>query len=1156
MSAANVLLLIGFAGTCFAADPSPARSEEDTATLNVLVEALETLRADPASLETLRQNLQAGSVVPTVDSRDLEFFEKRVRPVLADNCFQCHGPEKQKGGLRLDGPEGLRDGGKSGPPILPGDPENSLLVRAIRYTDPALQMPPSGKLEEGKIADLVEWIRRGAPYPSPPPNGKRSLRLSVEEARQTWPYTPPKEPMPPEVRDVTWVANPIDRFILSKLENKGLHPAPPADKRTLLRRVTFDLTGLPPTPEEMEGFLADSSPGAFEKVVERLLASTHYGERWGRHWLDVVRYTDSFDSRATAEQDVTESHRYRDWVVDAYNRDMPYDQFLSYQIAGDLIPTEGPDPGFNREGIIATGLLAIGNWPGGDADKEKMVTDIVDDQIDVVMRGMLGVTFTCARCHDHKFDPFSMSDYYSLAGVFFSSHILPGPGKKTEGSPVLKIPLLSKGELAAREQETARVTELQGQIQSLVEGQKAELARARLPETGKYLLAAWRCREAGMEASAFASKEDLDPRLLEGWLGYLGFTRHPLLPKKVQNLHNLVGLSAWIAEETLPAVVANSLDKPLEYLTVIQPARSLVVHPGPEEAVGVAWRSPVSATVAVNGSVADADSKGGDGIEWRLVVETQEKDIPLAEGLIENGASQSFSEGKQHERGDGPALVTVRVGDTLLLSVGPRGNHGFDSTTVELEVHEVGGEGRTWSLAADLVSDLLAGNPHSDRLGNPAVWRFLGLGKDKRTEPEILVRWKKAIGELALDQTPVDNAARMIEEAASRIQKAIDSAAVAPDQDTPDSKLVQELLSSSGPFSAIVEESLFSEDAKGRLASLREELRALEGKSRAPIEYAVGIQEGGVPDTVHAGVHDVAVHKRGRYDNLGEVAPRGFPEALRTGNEDPIREGSGRRELARWVASSSNPLTARVLVNRLWQRHFGEGIVRTPGNFGKMGEPPTHPELLDWLAIRFVRSGWSIKAMHRLMLLSSTYRQSSAPSPELLAADPDNRWFGGMNRRRLEAEAIRDSLLAVSGRLEPAFGGPPVADLAAPRRTLYVKTVRSDRATYGALFDAADPTAIVDRRTESTVAPQALFLLNNSLPLQLTQELAERMLGTPAANTSERIARLYWLLYGRPPTAEEVELGIGFLENGPTSRRIWAEYCQVLLCANEFVYVD
>src|SRR5665213_1844860 len=364
-------------------------------------------------------------------AQDAGFFEKKVRPILVENCYSCHSTEakKLKGGLYLDSRQGVRNGGKDGPILVPGDPEHSRLIEAIRWTNADLKMPPKRRLSSEQVADLTAWVKQGAPDPRvdavKPVGG-----VDLSEARKQWAYHPPIAPAIPPVADQAWCRSPIDRFILAKLEEKGLKPAPSADKRMLIRRAYFDLIGLPPTPEQVDAFVGDASPGAFAKVVDELLANPHYGERWGRHWLDVVRYTDSYDSRGVGNPgDCANAFRYRDWVVKSFNDDLPYDRFIKQQVAGDLLPGDGG--AFNADGLVATEMYVIGNWPGGEADRKKMLTDIVDDQIDVTGRAFLGLTLACARCHDHKFDPISANDYYGLAGIFFSSHFMPGQGSST-----------------------------------------------------------------------------------------------------------------------------------------------------------------------------------------------------------------------------------------------------------------------------------------------------------------------------------------------------------------------------------------------------------------------------------------------------------------------------------------------------------------------------------------------------------------------------------------------------------------------------------------------------------------------------------------------------------------------------------------------------
>ncbi|MBM3289781.1 MAG: DUF1549 domain-containing protein, partial [Candidatus Hydrogenedentes bacterium] len=556
----------------------------------------------------------------------LHFFESKVRPLLIEHCHKCHGPDKQKSDLRLDSRDAALKGGDHGAAVVPGDAAASLLVRAISY-EHEIKMPPDSKLDQAAIDTLTEWVTRGAPWTAADNKTSAAAKPSpvdIAKGREWWAFKPVADPAPPAVKDEAWIAAPIDRFILARLEAEGIAPAAPADKRALIRRATFDLIGLPPTPEEVDAFLADPAPDAFARVVDRLLASPHYGERWGRHWLDIVRYTDSFDSRAGATTDPVNSWRYRDWVIAAFNRDMPYNEFVKYQIAGDLLPDpDRPNSGFNRDGAIATAMLAIGNWPQGDADKQKMVTDIVDDQIDVVCRAIMGVTMGCARCHDHKFDPFTMTDYYGLAGIFFSTHILPGPGQKTEGSPILHIPLITPEAAAERDARAKREAELAASVQQRSAALRQRAAPEMLKRTADYLVAAWdaaQAREAdpALDLAAFATARGLNADALARWTDQLGLTPLRYLRNAVPNAQNFPGLYSWLGPNGMPSATINTADQARVYATITQPPHSVVVHPSPQTGVAVAWRSPIAGDVTLSASVADADPNCGNGIEWRI----------------------------------------------------------------------------------------------------------------------------------------------------------------------------------------------------------------------------------------------------------------------------------------------------------------------------------------------------------------------------------------------------------------------------------------------------------------------------------------------------------------------------------------------------------
>ena len=1060
---------------------------------------------------------------------DTEFFESKIRPALAEHCYKCHSAqsEKLKGGLHVDTREGLLKGGDTGPAVVPGDPEKSLLIRALQYKDETLQMPPKKRLPEEVVNDFVTWVKSGAPDPrgGEVKEAAKTSNYDFNAARASWAFRKPIGPAIPVIKNSRWVQTSVDNFILSKLENKGLAPTTPATKRQLIRRATFDLTGLPPTPAEIDAFLADASPEAYPRLIERLLDSPQYGERWARHWLDVVRYTDSLDSRGSgSEGDISEAYRYRDWVVQAFNNDLPYTEFIIEQFAGDLLPA--PDGGFNTNGVIATGVMAIGEWGTGDADKDKMLTDIVDDQIDVTGRAFLGITLACARCHDHKFDPIPTEDYYSLAGIFFSSHIVATPGDKTAGTPVIRVPLASKEELTKRKEREQKIAALDKALEGIKDAFLNSLITNTIEHAAEYI----------QTARAKTDPGSLDARILQQWVQYLGFGDIALLSRPVSNVQGKEGLHAWIPPgKDNPSVTVNSTDHQIDFLTIKLPAKTVAVHPSPSDAVVIGWKAPSAGKISIRGKVTDVDKECGNGIEWRLQARGAAR-RQLAGGSIENGGAKMFDELRD---------VQLEAGDFVELLVLPKGDYSCDSTAVEFEISN--GE-HVWNLTQDLVPNPHAGNPHS------GVWYFYD-GAGQRPPQDLpgdsaLAKW------LANSNRSAELAAKF---QAALLEQLANPAARDEKSDfakkNPDNKIFRLLVNPRGGFWAAIRQNLenLPEPDRAHGKDLTAQLKQLRDNPPPPLPIAHALQEGGVPTSVHEGVKDAHIHVRGRYDRLGPVVPRRFPRLLAGDGRKPITDGSGRLQLARWIASAENPMTARVMVNRIWQHHFGEGIVRTPNNFGKLGSPPTHPELLDHLAHRFVESGWSMKAMHRLMMLSATYQQSSVAPEKTLAADPANELFGRFNRQRLEAEAIRDSLLTSAGKLDLREGGKSARELTMPRRTLYLTTIRSERSDYRALFDAADASAIVEKRITSTVAPQALFLLNNNFTLDQVKALTERMNREAESKPEARIDWLYENLFGRPASAQEQKLALRFIDKTPES---WEAYTQVLLASNEFVYID
>jgi mono/diheme cytochrome c family protein len=737
----------------------------------------------------------------------VEFFEKNVRPLLVSKCQSCHGPKRQQGGLRLDSRAALLKGSDNGAVVVPGDPNKSLLVKAIRY-DGDVQMPPKGKLPDEAIARLTEWIKMGALWPDDTVKSDDHSRTVAEVRRTHWSFQPVKKPAFPRVKKSDWVKTPIDAFVLAKLEAKGLTPSPAADRRTLIRRVTLDLHGLPPTPEEVADFEADRTPDACARLVDRLLASPRYGERWGRHWLDVARYADSKGYVFTDERRYPFAYTYRDYVIRAFNEDLPYDQFVVQQLAADRLPL-----GDDKRPLAALGYLTLGRRFLNNQH------DIIDDRIDVTMRGLQAMTVGCARCHDHKFDPIPQSDYYSLYGVFASS-------VEPKELPLIGQPEQT-AELAAFEKELAKRKE---EVEKYRTEHKDELSKGN------------RKFRDGLRA----------------------------LQKKVDQ---------WQA--TAP----------------VAPPRAMV--------------------------------------------------------LI-----------------DKPKPETPRI--------------------------------------------FLRGNPN----------------------------------------------------------------------------------------------------------------------------------------------------------NRGPSVPRQFLEVVAGEKRQPFREGSGRLELARAIADRNNPLTARVLVNRVWLNHFGAGLVRTPSDFGLRGEPPTHPELLDWLAADFMDNGWSIKKLHRLILLSSTYQQSSSDDARLAQLDPENRLLARMNRRRLDFESMRDSLLAAAGRLDTTMGGRAVELTSAPfstRRSVYGFIDRQNLPGLFRTFDFASPDTSTPQRYTTTVPQQALFLMNSPFVIEQARHFVARPDVASQTTDEAKIKQMYKIAYGRAADAEEIALALRFCTEASKSSEAnkaapslsaWEQYAQILLLSNEFAFVD
>jgi len=845
-----------------------------------------------------------------------EFFEMKVRPILAKNCFACHTASKM-GGLEMSSREALLKGGADGAAIVPGDPDHSLLIRAVRHEDARIKMPPQGQLSSDEIDQLSLWVKAGAVWPkSHVSQGTTAAKgddyVITPEQRNYWAFRPVTKPAPPKAD--AWAKTPIDHFIAAKLQEKGLAPVKPANKRTLIRRATFDLTGLPPTPEEVDAFLKDKSAGAFAKVVDRLLASPRYGERWGRHWLDVSRYS---DDKLDSERDAPHPNafRYRDWVIQAFNDDMPYDEFVKAQIAGDLLP----NPEKTAAGL---GLYALS-------------PEFQDDRVDVTTRGFLGLTVACATCHNHKFDPIPQKDYYALLSVF-------------DNTKMDEYPLAPKAEVEEYKARKKKVEDEEKKLKEYVDAQAAQLADIFATRTSDYLMA----------AAKLIPAESVDKETLERWNKYLAKTEkeHPFL-------------KPWYALQK---------DKQHE-----SEAR-----------------------------------KFADDFQARVV--------------------KVFAEHNRIEREN-----MIRLGGST-----ERGNLS----------------------RADLLS-----LPRDDYF----LWRDLFSDKG------ILVYDEKGINRFL-----------------------------------------------TGEF-------------KAYLVTLRKNVDQYNKEIPPQYPFLQVISDVAKPKKQH-------VYLRGDKNNPGDEVDAHFLSILSSGKPKPYTHGSGRLELAEDIADPKNPLTPRVIVNRVWQWHFGVGIARTASNFGELGERPVNPELLDYLAARLLEDKWSIKALQREIMLSATYQLGSDDSQKAETVDPEDRLMWRFNRQRLDAEEVRDAVLFASGKLDLQGGGKPEhLDDSNFKRTVYGFVSRRRLDPMLELFDFPNANSTSEARIVTNVPLQGLFFLNSPLLMSQSEALAARV---ESSDEKQAIEKAYRLLFDRAPTQKELKLGLEFLHATP--EKPWPKYLQVLLSSNEFNYVS
>jgi hypothetical protein len=1032
-----------------------------------------------------------------------EFFETKIRPVLVEHCYNCHSADSKnlKGGLLLDTREAARRGGDSGAAVVPKDVDESLLVSALRYE--SFEMPPTGKLPDAVINDFVKWIEMGADDPRDGELAAKS-QIDFEEAHKHWAYQPILQPKPPAVKQSDWPTNAIDQFALAKMEEHGLHPVDGAAKRELIRRATFDLTGLPPKPEHVAEFLHDDSATAFEAVVDRLLKSPHYGERWGRHWLDVARYSEDQAHTFSVTQN-TNGFRYRDWVVNAFNSDMPYDKFVKLQIAGDLI---GPDRKDSYDHLVALGFFGLGAQYYKNTDKERAAADELDDRVDTLTRGFLGLTVSCARCHDHKFDPIPTQDYYSLAGIFRSSKLH-------------NAPLCEKEDVQAYNAGQQNVKSSDAALKKFLAEAKSTAAEAKVDEIAQYMKTVWTLQKsaaagAPVKTSELSEKAGLNEFLLKRWSNFLD----------AKHQGNNSALDPWFALATTEAAGTNVDEIPVAVTDVAAAFQQRV-----QRLLNV--RDGVATTNLVD---ADDDTPHEPGSP-RFVTPLVTKVRPTAGIDVDiTNAKQLFlvvsdgGNGKSCDHADwlAPKLVGAN-GELKLTEVKWKSLEGFSGGKIDKNY-----QGQPLRVSGKTY-------PGGIGVHAPTVIAY--------DLPEGYKRFQ-AIG--GLDNSGSDQGG-CGEQASVQFSVYTEKPVEGPIGKGND--LLTIVLGKDGPLAVSDAdlEQFLTGDKKEQLVKLQHDSQA--AKTSAPSMYPVA------HSYIESSSADMHVFVRGNPARKRELAPRRFLRILAGADRAHFKNGSGRYELAEAIGSPDNPLTARVMVNRIWQQHFGRGIVATPSNFGALGDAPTHPRLLDYLAARFIESGWSIKTLHRDIMLSSTYQLSTTFDQGNAEIDADNRFLWQMGRRRLNVESWRDALLDVSGKLNPTLGGPStdLAEAGNDRRTIYARISRHELDSLLRLFDFPDANITSSKRTETTVPQQQLFVLNSPFMIEQAKAFAARLQDEAPENDEARIRRAFQLAYARPPSELESKIGLSYLnrEQDPANNLSqWQSYAQVLLGSNEFMYLD
>ena len=1078
------------------------------------------------------------SVTVSVAQDGPEFFEKNIRPLFAKQCQACHSATSAMGGLRLDTRENALKGGARGASVVPGKPGESLLLRAVSHSTD-LKMPPSGKLKDAEIALLGQWIQMNAPWGSEKPTQAKS-------AQKFWAFIPAKEPPAPVVKNTAWVKSPIDAFVLNGLEAKGLAPAPAADKRTLIRRATFDLTGLPPTPEEVQAFLKDQRPEAFREVVNRLLESPHYGERWGRHWLDVARYADSngLDENLVYRQ----AYRYRDYVIQAFNKDKPYDLFLKEQLAGDLLPA-AKDEATQFERWTATGFLSLGAKMLAEDDPMKMEMDIVDEQLDTTARTFMGMTVGCARCHDHKFDPIPTADYYSLAGIFKSS-------KTMENFKVVatwhEYVLAPEQERQKLKDHLEKITEKTKEMSRLSSKENNLLATEARTKIGAYLLAA----DDALRYEKMHLKPVVSVKGNEVLRTADSFDRGNA-PKKLEKEKPNVPKGAkgpFFAEFDINVPQAGNYQ--LDML---------------EEETGAG-----TFDIWVNGVL---EQRGKGPV-------TNREASPDAGGWSVTGVF-ALNAGKNVLRLEHKSRFPYY--ESLQLNSSPKG----------AEVPRSGQQvARQYNVNPSYLNQWVEemrrakGAPHS------VMYALFAYVANKGLEGDALKAWlspasarfkdfnPKTREELAAKYQELFNEADAAWHSVLKLRKDVQKVTAIRNATKQEEGLSDPILEAfrelsyakAGPFEAPDDaRRYYPQTIQDQLASLEKEKKTLE-EATPDLPKAMGVTEG-------EKIANLPIHLRGSHWTLGKEVPRQFLSVV-AGENQPIvpEKESGRLQFAEWLTKPDHPLTSRVMANRIWRWHFGKGIVASTDNFGRLGEMPSNQPLLDFLSMRFVEANWSMKEMHRLIMMSNTYQMSSNYNEKAAEMDPENISLWRMSRQRLESEEIRDAVTSVTGEIDLKLGGTLLdykdrayvantsrrggTDYDNPRRAVYIPVVRSSMYEMFTAFDLPDSSSPNGDRNATVIAPQALFMMNSTLVLKSTRAMAQKLLARTDMDDSARIRDAYERALARPPANRDIDRALTFIaqveksmedkEKDEAKRHLfaWQSFCKALIASNEFIYLN